>query len=81
MSAGTGITNILKTSLLETWPKAHEAVTRGIRVNRIGFQNLAAAHPDMANGGLDGLRDDALTPKFALGKKAREGPDIFFSLA
>jgi len=72
-----GAAELLKASFAEGFDKSHEAITRGVRIDRIGLNDRSAIPCSMVNRCAKHVVHKPLSTKFALDEEAGERPDGF----
>lgn len=75
MAALAGASDFLKTSFAEGFDKPHEAIARGICVDRIGFNDRRTVARCMLDRCAKNLVHKSLSAKFTLDEKAGQRPD------
>jgi hypothetical protein len=73
----TGLSYLLKAGFAEGFDKAHEAIARGIRIDRVGFHYGRAIARGMINGCQKQLFRDPVAAMLSLNEEARQRPDSF----
>lgn len=73
----TGLSYLLKAGFAEGFDKAHEAIARRIRIDRVGFHYSRAIARGMINGCQKQLFRDPVAAIFSLNEEARQRPDPF----
>src|SRR6266567_7754764 len=68
---------LVKAGFAEGFDKAHEAIARRIRIDRVGFHNGRAIARGMINGCQKQLFRDPVAAIFSLDEEARQRPDAF----
>jgi hypothetical protein len=72
-----GASDLLKASFAESFDKSHEAIARGIRIDRIGLNDRSAITRGMLDRRAKNLVHKPLSTKFALDEEAGQRPNCF----
>jgi hypothetical protein len=74
----TGQSYLLKAGFVKGLDKAHEAIARGIRIDRVGFHDGRAIARGMINGCQKQLFRNPVAAIFSLNEEASQRPDSFW---
>jgi hypothetical protein len=74
----TGLSYLLKAGFAEGFDKAHEAIARRFRIDRVGFYNGRAIARGMINGCQKQFFRDPVAAILSLNEEARQRPDPFW---